>query len=263
MQVDNRASEMQANAIARASSLIVLGDIESLEDVAQILFLYANTIVLDHYLRKLLSIGLLYRLDRQDDVTTIRCVFECIGQQIHDNLIEIVGVDPYEQFRGIVDERERDILFDSNDIEVRAQVFENNNDICIAETEMETAIVDFTHIEQLVDKVGQHLRVAIHGAVGILTLGVIVGRHQFLERADDERERSLDFVRDIGEETQLCLIDLDGTLVALIAFLGKIEDTHMIDEISHDDDQEQYIEEDCPSRHPPIRTHHDLDLLHI
>ena len=97
MQVDNRASEMQANAIARASSLIVLGDIESLEDVAQILFLYANTIVLDHYLRKLLSIRFLDRLDCQDDTTSTWSVFESIGKQIHDDLVEIVGVDPDKQ----------------------------------------------------------------------------------------------------------------------------------------------------------------------
>ena len=97
MQIDNRTSEVQANAIARASCLVVLGNIESLEDMPEIFFLNSNSIVLDLDFSIFLSIRLLDSLDCQDDTTSTWSVFESIGKQIHDDLVEIVGVDPDKQ----------------------------------------------------------------------------------------------------------------------------------------------------------------------
>ena len=205
---------MQPDTVARQMVLIVACNIESVEYMLSVLFPDANAGV-GYFDDGLLHAANEFLLNRNCDASVVGRIFDGIRNEIHDNHVEVIGIDPHEHLFLTMMEGEVEAFFDDNGIEERADVLDQGDDLGLLERQAQPTIVDLPDVDQLIDQLNEHLRISEHGLIGILPLGIMIGGDELLQWTYDQRKRGLYLMRNIGEELQLGIVDLQGPLVLL------------------------------------------------
>src|SRR5690606_26628461 len=97
----------------------------------------------------------------------------------------------------------------------RGDQADEGGEIRVLQFDLQLAGLELREIEQVVDVLEQDPRVAgDDGGSGAALLGPHrrVSLHQALRRTEDQRERSPQFVTDVGEELRLDLVQLPDSL---------------------------------------------------
>ena len=132
-------------------------------------------------------------------------VFECIGQQVADDLRERLLVGRGLQFFGREFERKVDVLLTGHGYEPQAYVLHHLADIAFYGMQAESLLFGFPEIEQLVDERRQPVGVRLHRAQLLVQLPVgAVARfgHDVFQRTANQRQRRAYLMGDIGEEIE-------------------------------------------------------------
>ena len=150
---------------------------------------------------------------RQRTVPARRDELERVRQQVHQHALELLRIH-----RGDEDGRrldpQRHVALRRQDVEVRGDEADQRGDVGVLELDLELARLELRDVEQVVDVLEQHARVA-HDHLRGLALCLRrerLGGQQPLGGTDDEGERRAQLVADVGEELRLDLVELADAL---------------------------------------------------
>lgn len=206
---------------------------------------------------------LLRGLDAQGDPPAVGREFEGVGEQVVKYLLDFVAVEEHVDAEGVRLEGVFDASLPGVVAEGRVYLLPEGGDVAHAEAEFHLVVVDLAHVHDLVDQAQQPLGVLLHDQQH-LALALRRRFEQRLDRAENQRQRGLEFMRDIGEEDHLGLIDL---LVGLPAhdFEFKLPrqpdaDAHQIDGQYAERREQQRIPDTGRGAAPPCGADDDVDL---
>ena len=179
IQSDARTSQMH---IGRVAALI-----ETLKKLTGICVTSKSLATVDDIETHLLVIIL---IDTHDDFSTIRCIFEGIGEQVGYRLVQLVAVYPnLHRFLGHIQNQ-----LDATQVGIigikRYESLGVIHEIGLSAVQVHLVLVDATLVQDLVHQGEQSLRITVDGIDVILALRIILQvLLQFLQRFHDEGQR--------------------------------------------------------------------------
>ena len=190
--------------------------------------------------------------DPDDNFTLVGRVFCRIGQQVVDDLIEFVGIEPaVDLFR-----RSTEIDLELLSGHKRGKSFHTpaneSDDIAMRNTDFQIPALDFPEFEYLLNQSHQPRRIGRHDTVKSLIVPCAVV--QVLERSKNNRQRSHQFVSDVGEKLQFGMIQFFGFLSLQLRNLHLLTQPEPVAQEPHDpigEHQQQHgIDRPGPPRKP-------------
>ena len=144
------------------------------------------------------------------DFSARRCELECVGEDVHDDLVEVPLVNPYGQMVGVILVVQRDMLRLSLIAEQRIDILHKVDEVGLLHSHLHHTLVNLPQVHQLVDEVQDSFRIALDGFIDTLTMRVVVFLHQGKQRGDNQRQRSTNLMADVHEEAHFSLTHLLG-----------------------------------------------------
>ena len=173
-----------------------------------------------------------------------RSIFQCIRQEIVDNLIQIIAINIHLVTLVKRQEHEIDVLTFGNIIEVQENVLQKGYDICLFQGKLQLVVLHFSELQELIDESHHSLHTFCHRRERLLHLSRhLIHSLESVHITLDDSERRTELMRDVGKEPKLILREL----ILHLHFIAQIIDTaevdiHIIDSKHH----EYYIYKVCP-----------------
>ena len=163
--------------------------------------------------------GVVLVLDVDRDLAALGGELEGVGQQVEDDLLELVRIDRQLDGMGRVLEIEADLLLVGQGLDRGEQGRDEFDEVDAPDLEPHPALLELVQVEEVVDELEQLVAVALHRLEGVLERGRELPHpplEQGLEGRQHERERRPELVVDVGEELGLELVE---ALELLVRFL--------------------------------------------
>ena len=128
---------------------------------------------------------------------------EGIGEEVDDDLVEIVAVNPYGQLIGIMIEGELDILCLSLLQEEGVDITHEGYELGLTHVHLHLTFVYLTQVHHLVDESENTFGITADGLIDAAAMDVVILLDERHQGCNDQRHRRANLVRDIHEELQL------------------------------------------------------------
>ena len=148
--------------------------------------------------------------DADLDVAARWCELEGIRQDVDDDLVEVLAVDPDGQMLAVVLITKVDVLGVGLPLKQGVDILDEGNQVGLLHSHLHHTLVDLPQVHHLVDQVEDALRVALDGLIDPSALRVVILFHQREQGRDDEGHRRTDLVANVHKETQFGLAHLLG-----------------------------------------------------
>ena len=206
----------QAEADAGTGTIVArLAPVEMIEDLVQVLFRYADSGV-RHFQVDPAVTGI-PQLDI--DASPLRREFHGIGQEVVQDLLVLRAVIGHDQGTFQIVLIRESYAFPGEGLPERLQRVDREfPDIVLDQVEFFPAHLQPPEIQQVVHQREQFRGIGVDGAQGLQFFRILLFLEQFLQREQDEGQRRTQFVRDIGKEAELHLIQL--LLLPALLLLG-------------------------------------------
>ena len=199
VKFDERACQVEPNT---RTSIAVVGMsgclIEAFENALELVGRDALTGITNANADILLVVG-----KRDVYLSASRCELEGIGEEVDDDLVEIVAVNPYGQLIGIMIEGELDILCLSLLQEEGVDITHEGYELGLTHVHLHLTFVNLTQVHHLVDESENTFGITADGLIDAAAMDVVILLDERHQGRNDQRHWRADFVRDIHEELQL------------------------------------------------------------
>ena len=116
--------------------------------------------------------------DADVDLTAGRGELESVGEDVEDDLIEILTINPDRQTVGIGFETQGDLLGFRLVFEHIVDIVDESNEVGLLHAHLHHTLVDLTEVHHLVNEVEDALRITFDGEVDIMALRVVILFHE-------------------------------------------------------------------------------------
>ena len=199
MEFDERTCEVKPDT---RTSIAVVGMsgrlIEAFEDALELVGRDALTGITNANADILLVVS-----QRDIYLSASRGELEGIGEEVDDDLVEIVAVNPYGQLIGIMVEGELDILCLSLLREEGVDVTHKGYEFSLTHVHLHLTFVYLTQVHHLVDESENTFGITADGLIDAAAMDVVILLDERHQGCNDQRHRRANLVRDIHEELQL------------------------------------------------------------
>ena len=249
MQLDELVGERQAYAGTR--QLVVAQNSIAFEKFGHIGGADASALIADDDVGEGLVLP-----DAEADALAVGGELDGVGHQVVDHRLDQARVDPDLDKVVGHGELQVDVLVLGQQAEAVERRAHHGIDADLAHVEVHLVVLHLAEVEQLIDKQQDAVGVALNDEHLAVHLVGQSGLEYVVDGREDERERRADFVRYVGEELQLYLVDaLDDVEVAAVA----VDAHHRADDDGDDGYEHHKIEEKGRAGLPPRRTDVDAD----
>ena len=193
MQLDIFPSQVQSDP--RTVIRRVFERIKTIENPGKALFVYTFPVILDfdQHARTVVC-------HRHQDRTVFGRIFESIGKQVEQHLFDFIGIDPQLLMRRVRTEFIDDLFRFGISLEITEYLLRKLHDIHLFQRKHHFIIFDLPEIENLIHDIQQMARVTLNRPDITLNFGVLFPLDDAVERIEDQRQRSADFVGDVRKE---------------------------------------------------------------
>ena len=154
--------------------------------------------------------GLVLVLDVDRDLAALVRELQGVGEQVEDDLLELVRVEGQIDGVGGVLVIEPDLLLVGQGLDRGQEGRDELDEIDDLHLEPHLALLELVQVEEVVDELEQLVAVALHRLEGVLERRRQLAHPAFedgLERGQHQRERRPELVIDVGEELRLELVE--------------------------------------------------------
>ena len=204
MQFYDGTAQVQTDACSlHAYAKIVLALIETVEEVIEVTGFDTYTIVDNLYLQMLVS------LPKYDfDLSTVKGVFEGVGEQVGDDLVKLCTVNPRYQVVFLVLYRVCYVSLTGSVLIEFAEVTDKSYHVSLLTVEAHLVLVNLPFVEDLVDEEQQPLRISVDRLHICLTVLIVYHVFQLRQRTKDEGQWGTDVMRRVHQELHLLITQL-------------------------------------------------------
>ena len=251
MELHKRARQVESDASTHVTVVHGRGTlIETLEDLLELLFGDLLAVVADG------DMSLLVVVRQADhDLTTRRRELKGVGEDIDDDLIKLLAIDPDTEIVDIVLIFERHLLGGGLMLEEGVDIGDEGHEIGLRHAHHHLSLVNLTEVHHLIDQTQDALGVTTDGLIDTLAMRIGLVLDQREQGCHDERHRCTDLMTDVHEEAQLSLAQLLGMDMLLHATACLLPAAAPQDNLPEDGTDNEHIDEVSPRRAIPGTGH--------
>ena len=195
VQEDEVVGEVEPETCADGLVLAVFTVVEPLEEVLHLL--RRDAVACVAHLDADVVEGRV-RLYLQRHLTVFVGVFGGIGEEVVDDFVEFVGIDPAHHALGVAGDGEMLALAHQEGLDALGCLADVAHDVALCDDQLELACLRLAGLEDLLQQAHHSLDVELHEVVVVSVLGRLVA--EFVDGGGDDGEWRQQFVGDVGED---------------------------------------------------------------